>query len=149
MNTRGRQGENVERSGDTSTSQMSQHALALRFLTRTQSEVAQLRALLPNGALPLEPVAVGHIERMAHHISSAAEAFGFIELGAIAGAIELLASIGATRSLRERLELSARLKAQIAALNAHVQHEINERNVQEEAASPMSAHLPGFGSRRS
>ena len=40
--------------GDTSTSQMSQQALVLRFLTRAREEVTQLRACLPEEPLALE-----------------------------------------------------------------------------------------------
>ena len=75
--------------GNTTTSQMSQRELVLRFLTRTSTELAQMRACLPDTRLPIEPLALSHLERMAGKISSAAEAFGFPEIGVIAGAIEL------------------------------------------------------------
>ena len=73
--------------GNTTTSQMSQRELSLRFLTRTRMELAQMRACLPDTKLPIEPLAMAHLEKMAAKTSSAAEAFGFPEIGVIAGAI--------------------------------------------------------------
>ena len=70
--------------GNTTTSQMSQRELVMRFLTRTQAELAQMRACLPDSQLPIEPLALAHLERTAGKISSSAEAFGFPEIGVIA-----------------------------------------------------------------
>jgi len=138
----------VSQSGDTSTSQMSQKALALRFLIRTQADVAQMRACLPEEPVAMEAAAIAHVERMAHKISSGAEAFGFPEIDAIAGAIELLSQDGA-RSVRQRLELVSQLAERISALSVYVEFELAEneiRRVPDEL--PLSAHLPGFGTRR-
>ena len=122
----------VFRTGNTTTMQMSQKELALRFLTRTQAELAQMRACLPDTQLPIEPLAMAHLERMAAHVSSAAEAFGFPEIGVIAGAIELLSQAGAGRNtMRERLELATRLTAQMSALEVHVEYELAERDAQQ------------------
>ena len=137
------------KTGSTTTSQMSQHALAVRFLERTQGELAQMRACLPSGPIAIEPLAMAHLERMAHKVSSAAEAFGFPEINVIAGAIELLSQASIGRTVRERLELTARLTAQLSALEVHVEFELAEKDaagVPEEL--PMSAELPGFGVRR-
>jgi len=112
----------VFETGNTTTSQMSQRELALRFLTRTRTELAQMRACLPDTQLPVEPLALTHLERMAGKVSSAAEAFGFPEIGVIAGAIELLSQVSASRTVRERLQLSARLSAQLSALEVHVEY---------------------------
>jgi hypothetical protein len=118
----------VFETGNTTTSQMSQGELALRFLTRTRSELEQMRACLPDTQLPIEPLAMAHLERMAAKISSAAEAFGFPEIGVIAGAIELLSQVGSTRStVRHRLELGNRLAAQLTALEVHLEIELAER----------------------
>ena len=69
------------------------------------------------------------LERMAAKISSAAEAFGFPELGVIAGAIELLSQVGAGRNtVRERLELATRLIAQLSALEVHLEYELAEHD---------------------
>lgn len=119
-------GSKVFETGNTTTSQMSQRELVLRFLTRTHAELAQMRACLPDTQLPIEPLALAHLERMAGKISSSAEAFGFPEIGVIAGAIELLSQVRGNRTVRERLELSARLGAQLAALEVHVEFELAE-----------------------
>jgi HPt (histidine-containing phosphotransfer) domain-containing protein len=138
----------VTQTGDTSTSQLSRRALALRLLSRTRDEVAQLRALVPADPLLLEPPVARSIERLAHKISSETENFGFMEVSAITAAIELLATDSGGGTLRHRFQLGARLIAQIAALEAHVQNEIAELLAQEEAAVPMMELLPGFGARR-
>jgi HPt (histidine-containing phosphotransfer) domain-containing protein len=138
----------VSQSGDTSTSQMSQHALSLRFLTRAQAEVAQMLACLPEEHIAIEPAAIAHIERMAHHISTAAEAFGFPEIDAVAGAIELMTQ-PARRTVRERIELVTRLLERISALSIYVEYELADKEakrVPEEL--PMSMALPSFGARR-
>jgi len=75
----------LSQTGNTTTSQMSQRELALRFLTRTRSELNQMRACLPDAQLPVEPLALAHLERMAGKICSSAEAFGFPEIAVIAG----------------------------------------------------------------
>ena len=134
--------------GNTTTSQMSQRELALRFLSRTRSELEQMRACLPDTQLPIEPLAMNHLERMAAKISSAAEAFGFPEIGVIAGAIELLSQVAVGRTVRERLELTTRLGAQLAALEVHIEYELAEREMQEiHEELPLSAALPGFRAR--
>jgi hypothetical protein len=138
----------VTQTGDTSTSQLSRRALALRLLARTRDEVAQLRALVPADPLLLEPPVARSIERLAHKISSETEAFGFLEVSAITAAIELLATDSGGGTLRHRFQLGARLIAQIAALEAHVQNEIAELLAQEQSAVPMMELLPGFGARR-
>ncbi|HEV8443487.1 MAG TPA: hypothetical protein VGQ27_08395 [Steroidobacteraceae bacterium] len=135
--------------GNTTTSQMSQRELALRFLTRTRSEMEQMRACLPDTQLPVEPLAVAHLESLAAKISSAAEAFGFPEIGVIAGAIELLSQVSASRTVRERIEMSTRLGAQLSALEVHVEYELAERErAQLPETVPLSAHLPGFRARK-
>jgi len=117
----------VFETGNTTTSQMSQGELALRFLSRTRGELDQMRACLPDTKLPIEPLAMAHLERMAAKTSSAAEAFGFPEIAVIAGAIELLSQAGSRRSsIRERLELSTRLSAQLSALEVHLEFELAE-----------------------
>lgn len=139
----------MSHTGDTSTSQMSQDALTIRFLTRTQAEVAQMSACLPDAPFPMEDAAIAHIQRMAQKISSAAEAFGFPEIDTIAAGIELMAQEGVARSVRQRLELAAHLVEKISTLQVYVEFELAEkeaRRVPEEL--PMSAHLPGFGARR-
>jgi hypothetical protein len=139
----------VFETGNTTTSQMSQGELALRFLTRTRTELAQMRACLPDTRLPIEPLAMAHLERMAGKSSSAAEAFGFPEIGVIAGAIELLCQVGGVRTVRERLEIANRLAAQLAALEVHVEYELAERErVRVVEPLPLSAQLPGFRARR-
>ncbi len=110
----------MAQSGDTSTSELSQHGLILRFLSRTQTEIAQMRQCLPRALDTLRPAAISQIERLAHKIAATAEPFGFPEIGAIAGAVELMAHQGASTAA-ERLELSARLADQLAALEEHLQ----------------------------
>lgn len=110
--------------GNTTTSQMSQRELRLRFLMRTRLELTQMRACLPDTQLPIEPLAVAHLGRMAAKIASAAEAFGFAEIGVIAGAIELLSQVNMGRTVRERLELCTRLTAQLSTLDVHVEYEL-------------------------
>jgi HPt (histidine-containing phosphotransfer) domain-containing protein len=128
---------------------MSQRALAHRFLTRTQTEVAQMRACLPDEPLAFEPAAVAYIERIAHKISSGAEAFGFPEIDAIAGAIELMTQSGVGNTVRERLELCNGLAEKISALSVYVEYELAEHDVKSVPDElPMSAHLPGFSARR-
>lgn len=139
----------MSHSGDTSTSQLSQHALALRFLSRAQTEVAQMRACLPEEPMALEPAAIAQIERMAHRMSSAAEAFGFPEIDAIAGAIELMTQPGPRLGVRERITLATNLAEKMSALSIYVEYELAEKEakrVPEEL--PVSAALPGFGTRR-
>jgi HPt (histidine-containing phosphotransfer) domain-containing protein len=139
----------VSDSGNTTTSQMSQHALALRFLTRTQTELAQMRACLPADPIALEPLAVAQVERVAHKISGEAEVFGFPEISAIAAAIELLASGAHARTVRERLELFTRLMEQMSALEIYVEFELAESTVQDAVEGlPVSALLPAFGVRK-
>jgi len=139
----------VSHTGDTSTSQMSQKALAQRFLTRTQAEVAQMSACLPEAPFPLEPPAIAHIQRMAQKISSAAEAFGFPEIDTIAAGIELMTQ-EVVRSVRQRLELAAQLVEKISTLQVYVEYELAESEAQRvpEEVLPLSAHLPGFRARR-
>lgn len=138
----------MSQTGNTTTSQMSQRELVLRYLARTRSELAQMRACLPDTQLPIEPLALAHLERMAGKISSSAEAFGFPEIGVIAGAIELLSQVAVGRTVRERLELGTRLGAQLAALEVHIEYELAEREIQGRADDvPMSAMLPGFRAR--
>jgi len=139
----------VSDTGNTTTSQMSQHALSLRFLSRAQTELAQMRACMPTDPIALELVAVAQVERVAHKMSGEAEAFGFAEISAIAAAIELMASGAHARTVRERLELFTRLMEQMSALEIYVEYELAERTVQEAADGlPMSAQLPGFGARQ-
>jgi hypothetical protein len=139
----------VYESGDTSTSQLSQRALSIRFLTRAQSDVAQMRACLPDEPMALEPVAIAHIERLAQKLARGAEAFGFREIDAICGAIELMAQPSPRLNVRERIALSARLADRMSALSIYVEYELAEKEakfVPEEL--PMSSALPGFGVRR-
>ena len=135
---------------------MSQHALALRFLTRTQAEVAQMSACLPETPFPLEAAAIAHIQRMAQKISSAAEAFGFPEIDTIAAGIELMTQDG-PRSVRQRLELAAQLVEKISTLQVYVEFELAEKEARRVPAElplsapeelPMSSYLPGFRARR-
>lgn len=108
-----------------------------------------MRACLPEEPMALEPSAIVHIERMAHHISSAAEAFGFPEIDAIAGAIELMTQPGPRLSVRERIALAARLLDKISALSIYVEYELAEKEAKRVPDElPMSAALPGFGARR-
>ena len=138
----------MSQSGDTSTSQLSQHALSLRFLTRAQADVAQMLACLPEEHIAIEPAAIAQLERIAHNISATAEAFGFPEIDAVAGAIELMTQ-PARRTVRERIELVTGLLEKISALSIYVEYELadNEaKRVPEEL--PMSMALPGFAARR-
>ena len=121
----------------------------MRFLERTQTELAQMRACLPEGPLVIEPVALAHIERMAAKISSAAEAFGFPEIGVVAGAIELLSQVPMGRTMRDRLEFMNRLTAQMSTLEVHVEYELAERTRQRVPEDlPMSAFLPRSAVRK-
>jgi HPt (histidine-containing phosphotransfer) domain-containing protein len=86
---------------------------------------------------------------MAHKISGAAESFGFPQISAIAAAIELLSHDGRATTMRERLLLVGRLTEQVSALEVYVEFELADRTAQDAAGGlPMSAHLPGFGSRQ-
>lgn len=118
----------MTRTGDTTTSQFSQQELAVRFLERTQLEISQMSACLPDDSIALEPAAVAQIERMAHKISGASESFGFPEISAIAAAIELFAHGSNARTVRERLALHTRLSDQISALEVYVEFELAERS---------------------
>jgi HPt (histidine-containing phosphotransfer) domain-containing protein len=139
----------VSQSGDTSTSQISPHALSGRFLTRAQAEVAQMLACLPDEHLAIEPAAIAQLERMAHHIATAAEAFGFPEIDAVAGAIELMTQPVPRRSVRERTELVARLLEKISALSIYVEYELADKEMKRVPEElPMSMALPGFAARR-
>jgi len=139
----------VFETGNTTTTQMSRHALEVRFLTRTQLEISQMKACLPEEAIALEPPAVAQIERMAHHISGAAESFEFPQISAIAAAIELLCHDSRAKTYRERLQLMHRLTEQVSALEVYVEFALAERTAQEAVAGlPMSAYLPGFRPRR-
>ena len=131
-------------SGDTSTSQMSQHTLVLRFLTRTREEVTQLRTCLPEEPLALEPEVLAHLARIAHKIGSTAEPFGFPEISVIAGAVELLAQDGGKRSARERIELGLRLQDKVSALEIYVEHALAEAEGQ---AEPQNQAPPTRASR--
>ena len=131
--------------GNTTTSQMSQRELATRFLMRTRLELTQMRACLPDTELPIEPLAVAHLGRMAAKISSAGEAFGFAEISVIAGAIELLSQVSLGRTLRERLELATRLTAQLSTLDVHVEYELAESEIADPAMDP---YLPLVGTAR-
>jgi len=128
---------------------MSQQALSLRFLTRAQADVAQMLACLPEEHLAIEPAAIAHLERMAHQMSAAAEAFGFPEIDAVAGAIELMTQPGQRRTVRDRIELVSGLLEKISALSIYVEYELADKEakrVPEEL--PISAVLPMFGVRR-
>lgn len=131
--------------GNTTTTQMSQHALAVRFLTRTQNEIAQMKACLPEEAMALEAPALAHIERMAHKIASTADSFDFPQISAIASAIELLTHDSKAKTYRERLLLMNRLTEQVTALEVYVEFALAERAVQDAVAGqPLSAYLPRF-----
>lgn len=134
------------RTGNTTTSQMSQRELALRFLLRTRLELTQMRACIPDTQLPIEPLASAHLGRMAAKIASAAEAFGFAEIGVIAGAIELLSQVSIARTVRERLELAARLSAQLSTLEVHVEYELAEREALDQ--TPESRESQAGAARR-
>ena len=130
-------------SGDTSTTQMSQQALILRFLGRARDEVAQLRACLPIEPLALEPEVLAHLARMAHKIGSTAETFGFPEISVIAGAVELLSHDGGKRSARERIELGLRLQEKVSALEIYVEHALAEAELLEPVpVLPVSEVIP-------
>ena len=136
-------------SGDTSTLQMSQQQLVLRFLSRTREEVGHLRASLPTEPLALEPEVLAHLARIAHKIASTAEPFGFPEVSVIAGAIELLAHDAGTRKVRERLALALRLDDKVAALEIYVEHALAEAEKQQEPPDlPLAGRLPRFGVRQ-
>jgi hypothetical protein len=135
----------VFETGNTTTSQMSQRELALRFLMRTRLELTQMRACLPDTQLPIEPLAVAHLGRMAAKISSAGEAFSFAEISVIAGAIELLSQVSVGRTLRERLELATRLSAQLSTLEVHVEYELADRESVDQAMDPRE---PRYGTAR-
>jgi chemotaxis protein histidine kinase CheA len=138
----------MHKTGNTTTSQLPSRQLELRFLERSQQDVAQMRACLPRKATDLEPAVVQQIERVAHHISGTADSFGFLEISAIAGAIELISQHVRRLSLLEKLELFNRLREQMSALEVHLQFELDERMEQDAVSEmPMSAHLPGFGAR--
>lgn len=128
--------------GDTTTSQFSQQALAVRFLERTQVEISQMRACLPDDLIALEPPAVAQIERMAHKISSAADSFGFPEISMIAAAIELLAHGSSAKTVRERLILGNRLTEQVSALEVYVEFELAERSPKAPVAGISEEDLP-------
>lgn len=135
----------MSHTGDTSTTHMSQHALAVRFLSRTQLEVTQMRACLPDEPMALEPPAIAQIERLAHKISGEAESFGFPQISAIAAAIELLTHDCKAKTMRERLLLVTRLTEQMSALEVYVEFALAERTAQEAAQNlPLSAYLPRF-----
>jgi HPt (histidine-containing phosphotransfer) domain-containing protein len=118
-------GVNVS-TGDTSTSQLSQHALIARFLTRTRAEIEQMRACLPAAPMALEPLSVDLMGRIGHKIASAAEPFGFPEIAIIAGALELMAPGGVGTTMRERIEFMTRVKEKIDALEMYVEHALAE-----------------------
>src|SRR5262245_14855847 len=104
---------------------MPQRELALRFLLRTRCELELMRNCVPDTRLPIEPLSMLLLERMAAKVASAAEAFGFPEIGVIAGSIELLSQVRADRStLRDRLELATRLTAQLSAMEVHLEFEL-------------------------
>lgn len=139
----------VFNTGDTTTSQLSTHALSVRFLTRTREEVDQLWALIPEDKKTLERPVLAHIERVAHRISSGAHAFEFKEIDAIAAAIELLAHDHNARTQREKLLLVRRLDEQVCALEVYVEFALAEKSLQESAgALPMSEFIPGYATRR-
>jgi hypothetical protein len=138
----------VSQSGDTSTSQLSQHELSVRFLTRAQAEVVQMLACLPEEHIAIEPAAIEQLERMAHHMSTTAEAFGFAEIDAVAGAIELMTQPG-RRTVRERTELVTGLLEKISALSIYVEYELADKEMKRVPEElPMSTALPRFGARR-
>ena len=139
----------VFETGNTTTTQMSRRELEVRFLSRTQLEISQMKACLPDEAIALEPPALAQIERMAHHISGAAESFEFQQISAIAAAIELLTHDQRAKTYRERLMLMNRLTEQVTALEVYVEFALAERTAKEATtAAPLSAYLPGFGSRK-
>jgi hypothetical protein len=132
----------VYESGNTTTTQMSQRELALRFLTRARVELEQMRACVPDTQLPIEPLAMSQMEQLAAKISSTAEAFGFPEIGVIAGAIELLSQTGTNRSnVRDRIALATRLTAHLGALEVHLEYEIAEREAHDLAPGSQDISL--------
>jgi HPt (histidine-containing phosphotransfer) domain-containing protein len=138
----------VFNTGDTTTKQMSQHALAVRFLNRARLEVSQMRACLPDEPIALEPPAIAQIEKLARKIAGESESFGFPQISAIAAAIELLTHDCRAKTMRERLLLVTRLTEQMSALEVYVEFALAERTAQEAAQGlPMSAFLPGFARR--
>jgi HPt (histidine-containing phosphotransfer) domain-containing protein len=139
----------MAQSGDTSTTQLSQQQLVLRFLMRTREEVTQLRGCLPTEPLALEPEVLAQLARVAHKIASTAEPFGFPEISVIAGAIELLAHDANGRTVRERFALAMRLDEKVVALEIYVEHALAEAEKLEQPPDlPLAARLPRFGSRR-
>jgi len=139
----------VANTGDTSTSQMSQQALVLRFLTRAREEVTQLRACLPVEPLALEPDVLIQLARLAHKIGSTAETFGFPEISVIAGAVELLSHDGGKRTARERIELGLRLHDKVSALEIYVEHALAEAELLEPVqAVPVTEAWPRIRARQ-
>lgn len=137
----------VYETGETTT-QLSQRELAHRFLTRTQQELLQMRACLPDQPIALEPPAIAQIEKLAHKISGEAETFGFPQISAIAAAIELLTHDCRANTMRERLLLVTRLTEQMLALDVYVEFALAERSDQDAAKNaPMSAFLPRFAGK--
>ncbi len=128
--------------GDTTTSQFSQQALAVRFLERTQMEITQMRACLPDDLIALEPPAVAQIERMAHKITSSADSFGFPEISMIAAAIELLSHGSNAKTVRERLVLGTKLSEQVTALEVYVEFELAERSPKVPVAGISEEDMP-------
>jgi hypothetical protein len=127
---------------------MSQHELSLRFLTRAQAEVAQMLACLPEEHIAIEPAAIAHLERMAHQMSTTAEAFGFPEIDAVAGAVELMTQPG-RRTVRDRIELVTGLLEKISALSIYVEYELADKEMKRVPEElPMATALPRFGARR-
>ncbi len=122
--------------------------LSIQFLTRAQSEVAQMRACLPEEPMALEPPAIAHIERLAHKLASGAEAFGFEEIDAICGAIELMAQPGPRLSARERIARVARGRSHIGALHLCGIRARRGRGEVRAEELPMSMALPRFGAKR-
>jgi HPt (histidine-containing phosphotransfer) domain-containing protein len=139
----------VANTGDTSTSQMSQQALVLRFLTRAREEVGQLRACLPVEPLALEPEVLSQLARLAHKIGSTAETFGFPEISVIAGAVELLSHDGGKRTARERIELGLRLHDKVSALEIYVEHALAEAELLEPVSVlPVAEARPRIRARQ-
>ena len=135
--------------GGNTTTLQTQRELALRFLLRSRCELELMRGCLPDTQLPIEPLSMQQLERMAAKMSSAAEAFGFPELGVIAGAIELLSQVGAGRNtVRERLELATRLIAQLSALEVYLEYELAERDAQDAKNGDIPIFRTGGGRPR-
>jgi len=127
---------------------LSQHELSLRFLTRAQAEVAQMLACLPEEHIAIETAAIAHLERMAHQMATTAEAFGFPEIDAVAGAIELMTQPG-RRTVRDRIELVTGLLEKISALSIYVEYELADKEMKRVPEElPMATALPRFGARR-